>query len=92
MHFTGNDGESPSSFDNDVPVNDVIYMCIYIYIYILFNFICTKNKTKMLPVLAMSFQTKLRECFSDFLGLTKFLRLEETVDWLKLLKFSSCSN
>ena len=25
-------------------------------------------------------QTKLCECFSDFLGLTKFLRLEETVD------------
>ena len=25
------DGESSWNFDNDVPVNDVIYMCVYIY-------------------------------------------------------------
>ena len=47
----------------------------------------------MQPGLEISFQTKLRECLSDFLGLTNFLRFEETVDWLKLLKFGrTCSN
>ena len=57
----------------------------------MFSFICAKNSQNVTRF-GNSFQTKLRECFSDFLGLTKFLRLEETVDWLKLLKFSSCSN
>ena len=35
--------------------------------------------------LEISFQTKLRE---NFLDLAKFVRLEETVDWSKLLKFA----
>ena len=61
-------------------------ICICIYTYTVY-FICTENKTKTQPGLEISFQTKLRECFSDFLVLTKFLKLEETVDWLKLLKF-----
>ena len=40
--------------------------------------------------LEISFQTKLRE---NFLDLAKFFRLEETVDWSKLLKFArACSN
>ena len=47
----------------------------------------------MQPSLGTSFETKLRECLSNFLGLAKFLRLEETVDWSKLLKFGrTCSN
>ena len=47
----------------------------------------------MQPGWEISFQTKLRECFSNFLGLAKFLRLEEMVDWSKLLKFGrTCSN
>ena len=50
-------------------------------------FYLRKNTTKTQPGLEISFQTKFRECFSDFLGLTKFLRLEETIDWSKLLKF-----
>ena len=61
--------------------------------YILFIFICAKTQPKTQPGLEISFQTKLRECFSNFLGLAKFLRLEETVDWSKLLKFGrTCSN
>ena len=52
-----------------------------------------KKKKKTQPGLEISFQTKHRECFSDFLDLTKFLRLEETVDWSKMLKFGrTCSN
>ena len=43
--------------------------------------------------LEISLQTKLCECFYNFLGLAKFLRLGETIDWLKLLIFGrTCSN
>ena len=68
-------------------------MMTSICIYMLVIFVCTKNKSKTKPGLEISFQIKLRECFSDFLGLTKFLRLEKTVDWSELLKFErTCSN
>ena len=61
--------------------------------YILFIFTCAKTQPKTQPGLEISFQTKLRECFSNFLGLAEFLRLQETVDWSKLLKFGrTCSN
>ena len=71
-----------------VRVNDDVYMYIYtVYFYL------PKTQPKTQPGLEISFQTKLRECFSNFLGLAKFLRLEETVDWSKLLKFGrTCSN
>ena len=57
------------------------------------NICAKKTQPKTQPGLAISFQTKLCDCFSDFLGLTKSLRLEETLDWSKLLKFGrTCSN
>ena len=62
-----------------------MYYIYYIYIYCLFLFVQKKKKSKTQPGLEVRFQTKLRECFCDFLVLTKFLRLEETVDWLKQL-------
>ena len=66
------------------------YICIYINCLFLFAQI---NTTKTQPGLEINFQTKLREFFSDFLGLTNFLRLEETIDWSKMLKFGrTCSN
>ena len=69
-----------------------IYVHVYSYVYCLFLF-AQKTQPETQPDLQISFQTKLRECFSNFLGLTKFLRLEETVDWSKLLKFGrTCSN
>ena len=69
-----------------------IYVYVYSYVYCLFLF-AQKTQPETQPGLEISFQTKLRECFSDFLGLTKFLRLEETVGWSKLLKFGrTCSN
>ena len=38
-------------------------------------------------------QPKIREYFSDFLGLTKFFSLDQMEDWSKLLKFDrTCSN
>ena len=65
---------------------------ICVYIYCLFYF-AQINTTKTQLGLEISFQTKLRECLSDFLGLKNFLRLEEMVDWSKLLKFGrACSN
>ena len=64
-------------------------MCIHT----LFIFVCAKKTTKMQPGLEISLQTKLSKCFSNFLGLGKFLRLEEMGDWSKLLKFGwTCSN
>ena len=60
--------------------NWYIYIYIYTYIYIYIY----ANKTQ--SGLRMSFHTKLRECFSDPLGWTKFVRLEKTVDWSKRLK------
>ena len=39
--------------------------------YILFVFICAQTQPKTQPGLEISFQTKLRECFSNFLGLAK---------------------
>ena len=64
--------------------------CVYIYCLFL---LAQKNTTKTRPGLKISFQKKLPECFSNFLGLTNFLRLEETIDWSKLLKFGrTCSN
>ena len=75
----------------------MIYIYIYIYIFI---YICTHclfyfakiNTIKTELGLEISFQTKHLEYLSDFLSLTNFLRLEETVDWPKLLKFDkTCS-
>ena len=71
-----------------------VCVCVYIYLHIstLFIFIYTKKTSKTQPVLEVSFRTKFCECFFDFLGLTKFLRLE-MVDWSKPLKFSTtCSS
>ena len=65
---------------------------ISICIYVLFIFICDKNIIKTQPGLEMSFQTKIREYFSDFLGLNEFLRLEETVYWSKPLIFDRTSS
>ena len=71
-----------------VRVDNDVYMCIYCLFYF-----AQINTTRTQLGLVMSFQTKLRECFSDFLGLTNFLRLEEMVDRPKLLKFGrACSN
>ena len=68
------------------------WWCLYVYIYCLFYF-AQKNTTKTQLGLVMSFQTKLRECLFDFLGLTNFLRLEEMVDRPNLPKFGrACSN
>ena len=58
-----------------------MHICIHIYLFV------EKNTTKTQPGLEINFQAKLRECFSDFLGLDKLLKLEETIDWSKLLKF-----
>ena len=56
------------------------------YIYCSFLFMQKKNKKKQnVTRFGSKISNKLRECFSDFLVLTKFLRLEETVDWLKQL-------
>ena len=61
--------------------------------YILFIFICAKNTTKNAIRFKNNLSTKLCKYFPDFLGLTSFLRLEETVDLSKLLKFGrTCSN
>ena len=54
----------------------------------MFIFICAKNNQNVTRF-GNSFQTKLRECFSDFLDLTKFLGLilVETAEiWQDLLK------
>ena len=51
------------------------------------SFLLAKNITKIQPGLEINFQTKICEYVSDFLGLTKFLRLQEMVDWSKLLIF-----
>ena len=65
---------------------------LYVYICYLFYF-AQINTTKTQLGLVISFQTKLRECLSDFLGLTNFLRLEEMIDRSKLLEFGrACSN
>ena len=65
-------------------------ICAYIYCLFLFS---QKNTAITQPGLEISFQTKLCECFSNFLGLANFLRLKEIVDWSKLLKFGrTCSN
>ena len=37
------DGESSWNFDNDVPVNDVIYVYIYIYIYTVYFYLHKKQ-------------------------------------------------
>ena len=55
----------------------VTSICVYIYCLFLF---AQKSTNKTQPGLEISFQTKLPECFSNFLGMAKFLRLEETVD------------
>ena len=66
------------------------------YVYILDRyrlFLFAQKTTKTQPGLKISIQAKLRECFSNFVGLAKFLRLEETVDCSKLVKFGrTCSN
>ena len=54
-----------------------------IYICCLFYF-AQINTTKTQPGLGISFQAKLCECFSN---LTNFVRLDETVDWSKVLIF-----
>ena len=65
---------------------------ICVYMYCLFSF-AQINTTKTQPGLEINFQTKVHECFSDFVGLKNVLRLEEMKDWLKLLKFGRiCSN
>ena len=65
-------------------------ICVYIYCWFYFAQI---NAIKTQLGLEISFQTKLCECLSDFLGLTNILMVEETVDWSKLLKFGrTCSN
>ena len=46
-------------------------MCVYV----LLIFICAKT-IKTQPGLGIIFKTKLREYFSDFLGLTESLRFE----------------
>ena len=62
------------------------------YIYCLFLF-AQKNPTKTQSSFEIGSQTKLGKCFSTFFGFAKFLWLEETIDWSKLLKFgSTCSN
>ena len=64
-------------------------VCLYIYICILLIFIWAKKQNQN----TTRFGNKLCECFSNFLSLAKFFRLEETVDWSKLLKFGrTCSN
>ena len=63
---------------------------ISVYIYCLF--LIQKNETKTQPGSKINFQTIFRECFSDYFGLAKFFRFEETIDWLKLLIFGrNCS-
>ena len=65
-------------------------LCVYMYCLFLLAQI---NTTKTQPGLEISFQTKVHECFSDFVGLKSVLRFEEIKDWLKLLKFGRiCSN
>ena len=65
-------------------------LCVYMYCLFLLAQI---NTTKTQPGLEISFQTKVHECFSDFVGLKNVLRFEEIKDWLKLLKFGRiCSN
>ena len=80
---------------NQTNIYIYIYLYIYIYIYIYCLFLIRRNKTKTQPCSKISFQTKLRECFSNYLGLAKFFRFdrfEETIDWSKLLKFGrNCS-
>ena len=70
-----------------------IHIHIDIHIYCLF--LIRRNETKTQPGSKISFQTKLREYFSNYLGLAKFFRFdrfEETIDWSKLLKFGrNCS-
>ena len=51
---------------------------ISVYIYCLF--LIQKNETKTQPGLKINFQTIFRECFSDYFGLAKFFRFEETID------------
>ena len=65
-------------------------LCVYMYCLFLLAQI---NTTKTQPGLEISFQTKVHECFSDFVGLKNVLRFKEIKDWLKLLKFGRiCSN
>ena len=65
-------------------------LCVYMYCLFLLAQI---NTTKTQPGLEISFQTKVHECFSDFVGLKNVLRFEEIKDCLKLLKFGRiCSN
>ena len=45
-----------------------------------------KTQPKTQPGLEIRFQTKLFDCSSDILGLAKFLRLEEKLDWSKMFK------
>ena len=64
-------------------------ICVYTYCL----FLTQKNETKTQPGSKISFQTKLPECFSNALGLAKFFRFDETINWSKLLKFGrNCSN
>ena len=64
----------------------------YVYIYCLFYFVQI-NTTKTQLGLVISFQIRIRECLSDFLSLSNFLRLKEMVYWSKILKFGrACSN
>ena len=50
----------------------------YVYIYCLFYFVQI-NTTKKQLGLVISFQIRIRECLSDFLSLSNFLRLKEMV-------------
>ena len=45
-----------------------------------------KTQPKIQPGWEINFQTNFCECSSDTLGLAKFLRLAETLDWSKLFK------
>ena len=78
------DIEKKKSRSSNIPVqvNYDVYTCIYIYCLFL---LAQENTTKTQPGLEISFKTKLRESISNFLDLAKFLRLEETLDWSKLL-------
>ena len=62
------------------------FICVYT-VFFFFVFVCTKRPNKNATSFGNKLSNKLCEFYSNFLGLAKFLRLEEMVDWLKLLKF-----
>ena len=63
---------------------------ICVYIYCLFYF-AQINTTKTQLGLEINFQTKLCECFSDYLGLTNFLRLKKRYIGRNYLNFAGLS-